>query len=186
MAIQFSTLPGFLIQQAQRHLHSDDYLEALECLNETLAIDPNNLRARVCRAEIFEQLLDFESSIAELKGIIAMDETSPEADYAKGHLSNNLKKGPGCSAEDFYSRAIEKDAEFKQAYLYRGVQRFHAERYEEAIQDFTKAIDLDPNYLEAIYERSESYAAAGRIMDAVQDLMLYKKGVGIARRGSIR
>jgi tetratricopeptide (TPR) repeat protein len=180
MNLKTNSLASFLIQQAQRHLRQDNYLEALKCLDEALDIDPACLRARICRAEAFEQLLDFESSIAELHAVIELDKTAPEADFAFGHLASDQLAAPGHLAEDFYSRAIAKDQNFTEAYLYRGVQRFCAKRYDEAIQDLTRALELDPSFLEAIHERSQVYAAAGRILDAVQDLVLYTKVRGYA------
>jgi tetratricopeptide (TPR) repeat protein len=44
----------------------------------------------------------------------------------------------------------------------RGIERFDAGKFQEAIDQFTKAIALDPNYAEAWQRRAEAYAELGR------------------------
>ena len=51
----------------------------------------------------------------------------------------------------------------------RGMERFAEEKYQEAIDQFTKAIALDPNYAEAWEKRAEAYAQMGRSQQAADD-----------------
>ena len=51
----------------------------------------------------------------------------------------------------------------------RGIERFAEEKYQEAIDQFTKAIALDPNYAEAWERRAESYSQMGRSERAEDD-----------------
>ncbi|MDA0264289.1 MAG: tetratricopeptide repeat protein [Chloroflexi bacterium] len=51
----------------------------------------------------------------------------------------------------------------------RGIERFSAGKYQEAIDQFTKAIALDPNYAEAWERRAEAYSQMGRSEQADQD-----------------
>ena len=51
----------------------------------------------------------------------------------------------------------------------RGMERFEAGKYQEAIDQFTKAIALDPNYAEAWERRAETYAQLGRSEQAEKD-----------------
>ena len=44
----------------------------------------------------------------------------------------------------------------------RGIERFDAGKFQEAIDQFTKAIALDPNYAEGWQRRAEAYAELGR------------------------
>jgi tetratricopeptide (TPR) repeat protein len=67
------------------------------------------------------------------------------------------------SAFDYFSRAIEKNPIYAEAYLYRGLSRIELEEYSEAIRDLTIAIELDPAFSDqahyfrgvARYEKSE-------------------------------
>ena len=51
----------------------------------------------------------------------------------------------------------------------RGMERFDAGKYQEAIDQFTKAIALDPNFAEAWRRRAEAYAQMGRSEQAAED-----------------
>jgi len=51
----------------------------------------------------------------------------------------------------------------------RGTERFDAGKYQEAIDQFTKAIALDPNYADAWQRRAEAYAQLGRPQQAEDD-----------------
>lgn len=51
----------------------------------------------------------------------------------------------------------------------RGMARFNDLKYQEAIDQFTKAIALDPNYAEAWQRRAEAYAQLGRSELAAED-----------------
>lgn len=51
----------------------------------------------------------------------------------------------------------------------RGIGRLNDGRIQEAIDQFTKAIALDPNYLEAWELRAEAYAKQGRGEEAAED-----------------
>ena len=51
----------------------------------------------------------------------------------------------------------------------RGIERFSERKFQEAIDQFTKAIALDANYAEAWERRSEAYAQLGRQEQAEDD-----------------
>ena len=51
----------------------------------------------------------------------------------------------------------------------RGMERFQEQKYQESIDQFTKAIALDPNYAEAWEKRAEAYAQMGRSQQAEED-----------------
>ena len=51
----------------------------------------------------------------------------------------------------------------------RGIERFDEAKYQEAIDQFTKAIALDPNYAEAWQRRAEAYSQLGRSDQAEKD-----------------
>jgi tetratricopeptide (TPR) repeat protein len=51
----------------------------------------------------------------------------------------------------------------------RGIERFDEGKFQEAIDQFTKAIALDPNYADAWERRSVAYAQLGRPQQAEDD-----------------
>jgi hypothetical protein len=51
----------------------------------------------------------------------------------------------------------------------RGIERFDEGKFQEAIDQFTKAIALDPKYIDAWERRAEAYAQLGRPKQAEED-----------------
>jgi Tfp pilus assembly protein PilF len=51
----------------------------------------------------------------------------------------------------------------------RGVRLFNQGRIQESLDQFTKAIALDPNHVDAWARRAEAYARLGRGAEAAED-----------------
>jgi len=62
-----------------------------------------------------------------------------------------------------------------QYYNKQGLQLFHADRLEEAVDFFTKAIDLDPEFSEAYLNRGEVYQQLDRIVEGNTDIQKAKE-----------
>ena len=59
-------------------------------------------------------------------------------------------------AIDYCSRAIDQDVNYAAAYYLRGLAKHHNEQSSQAVPDFDKFIELNPNHVEACYYRAES------------------------------
>ena len=55
-------------------------------------------------------------------------------------------------------------------YLHRGDAYFEKEEYDKAIAEFSRAIELDPNYAEAYYKRGVAYLRKDKYDEAIADL----------------
>jgi tetratricopeptide (TPR) repeat protein len=55
-------------------------------------------------------------------------------------------------------------------YFRQGMQFLHADRPDEALKYFTRAIELDPRFAEAYRNRGEAYILLGRVVEANNDL----------------
>lgn len=62
-----------------------------------------------------------------------------------------------------YSRAIELDEQFADAYFNRGVSYYELGQYQEAIDDLTQAIDLNPADDNYYGRRSLAYLFADQL-----------------------
>lgn len=54
-------------------------------------------------------------------------------------------------AEEAFTKAIKYDKENYEAYYLRGCAKVNAKKYNEALLDFQKAIDLKPDYADAYF-----------------------------------
>ena len=60
-------------------------------------------------------------------------------------------------AEETLTKAIKYDKHTVEAYYYRGCAKVNAMKYNEAIADFEKAIELKPDYADAYFNLGRTY-----------------------------
>ena len=73
-----------------------------------------------------------------------------------------------------YSRAIELDPKYTQAYTNRGTTYDALQQYEVALADYGRAIELDSNFAQAYYNRGNTYKALQQFEAALVD---YKRAI---------
>ena len=60
-------------------------------------------------------------------------------------------------AEETLTKAINYDKNNFEAYYYRGCAKVNAMKYQEAIEDFLKAVELKPDYADAYFNLGRTY-----------------------------
>ncbi|KAK9150728.1 hypothetical protein Syun_009037 [Stephania yunnanensis] len=108
-----------------------------------------------------------------------MDHTNSEAARAEDIklLANEAFKAHKYSqAIDLYSQAIELNSQNAVYWANRSFAHTKLEEYGSAIQDATKAIEIDPKYSKAgYYRRGAAYLAMGKFKEALKDFQQVKK-----------
>ncbi|MEP0754312.1 tetratricopeptide repeat protein [Coleofasciculus sp. FACHB-64] len=72
-----------------------------------------------------------------------------------------------------HTEEVKKDSSHPQdavAYFNQGVERYQLGNFQGAVEDFTHAIYLNPNYADAYNRRSSAYAALGNYPKVMEDL----------------
>jgi tetratricopeptide (TPR) repeat protein len=82
------------------------------------------------------------------------------------------------SIED-YTKAIELNPQYADAYYNRGVAHDDLGEYQKAIEDYTKAIELNPQYADAYSDRGYVYNKIGKYWKAVDD---YNKAIELGSK----
>lgn len=112
----------------------------------------------------------YDFGLAVLKRIIGRDSTNSKA---LTHIIHILESSNLQSEADFYRSMlmnVEGDSVDNPEVLNdRGVEKAKAGRIEEAIKDFSKAIQLDPNYKSATKNRALAYLKAKDYESANED-----------------
>ena len=85
-----------------------------------------------------------------------------------------LEEGHLLEAIDIYAEVVDADSGHMNAYANRGLAYSYLEDYEQAIEDFTKALELDPTQknpeLPTLFlNRGFAYSNAGEIEKAFED-----------------
>ena len=118
-------------------------------------------------------------------------EYRPNPAYIKYKLMEKLfnkgvrafEKGDYESAIESFSKFIKrypKSADVKTAYYNRALSKSESENHNGAIADYTKAIEIDPQYFDAIINRSVTREILGDIKGACSDA---KKIVSLGFKG---
>jgi tetratricopeptide (TPR) repeat protein len=79
------------------------------------------------------------------------------------------KKQKHQEAIQYYSKTLELDPKFKEAYFYRANNYYKLKKYNNAIEDYSRAINTDPKYYEAYHKRGLSYAETKQLDKAILD-----------------
>jgi len=98
------------------------------------------------------------------------DETAAQAanDLLK-KAKDALSKGDAKEALGLAGQAIARDLKHEQGYLFRGVVYESLQRHTEAIRDFDKAIELNPQAAEAYDRRGNEHFNLGHIQESLKD-----------------
>jgi tetratricopeptide (TPR) repeat protein len=124
----------------------------------------------------------FKEAIIEYTKAIDVD-----SNYAKAYINRGTayaKSGQENKAINDYNNAIEinpraidtciKSNMLPNVYFFRAKVYLNQKKYKESIADFTKAIDLNPNYTNAYYGRGVAYSVLEKHNKAIDD---YNKAI---------
>lgn len=78
-------------------------------------------------------------------------------------------------AEETLTKAIKYDKHNFEAYYYRGCAKVNAKKYNEAIADFEKAVELKPDYADAYFNLGRTYYLLNKEDKACENYKLADK-----------
>ncbi len=166
--------------------------KALQDYKTALEIDPGNVGALIASASILEMNPGSESealalyhkalplitdgdarervifNIAVLETRIKDETTSAVGCWNVGN--RYARKGDANAAETFFSRALELNPAFYQAYYNRALTRLKKNNTEGALQDLSAAIPLCPSLRGLLVTRGLLYESQGSFEKAMADL----------------
>ncbi|XP_076008630.1 RNA polymerase II-associated protein 3 isoform X2 [Genypterus blacodes] len=159
------------------------YESALEDYETVLKHDPGNFDAqnevKKIKAVLGEQSGAVLSEVAQPEESAAVDpeeqrrieeqQRKQEAAVQKDRGNAYFKEGKYEAAVECYSRGMEADSMNVFLPANRAMANLKLERFQEAEEDCTKAIYLDPTYSKAFARRGTARVALGKLEEAKQD-----------------
>ncbi len=129
----------------------------------------------------------YQDAIETLNILLKVDEKAYEGYFLRGIAKYNLDDLLG--AEQDFTRAIETNPVFTQAYQYRAITRSRLGNYDDALKDFQEAIYLRPDLPGPYFSRGVTFLLSDQPEKAVSDFttfLRYEKKVPDAylNRGS--
>jgi len=162
---------------------SQNFSEAQILVNEILRKDQHNLEALYVRGiclyyqdqtekamNLFQQLLRTAPDFQKAKEIYRKAKSLEKQKQAG---NDAFKKNDYAKASELYSQALNIDTLNKltnsKLYCNRALVNSKLKKYEECVDDCTKAIQLDPTYIKAYLRRAKCYMDMEQYEEAVRD-----------------
>lgn len=116
---------------------------------------------------------EYRDAINALNVLLRVDNKAYEGYFLRGVAKYNLEDLPGAEAD--FSRAIDENPIYTQAYNYRAVTRSRMGRYGDALGDFDKAIEMRPNNAGSYFGRGVTYFLNHQFEKAIEDYNRFLK-----------
>jgi tetratricopeptide (TPR) repeat protein len=152
------------IQRAEKK----DFSGAIADFNKAIELNPKSGDLYYTRAVAFLQMGKPDAAIVDLNRAIELNPKSAHI-YYYNRGTAYFNKADMVEAINDYTRAIEKKANFAEAYAKRAAAYNAKKNYFQAVIDASKAIDLNPKFGEAYYYRAVAYFNQKKYSKAVGD-----------------
>jgi tetratricopeptide (TPR) repeat protein len=146
----------------------EPYREALTYYARAIDLNPRYTRAYHRKAALYEAWGAFDESIATYSEAIASNPYGLDAYIARGLLLVRHAKDARAALDDF-NTMLEINSKSEMAYVGRGLAYQLLGDLESAERELTKAIELNPDRVEAIKSRAEIYRLQGDEAKAKSD-----------------
>lgn len=153
-------------------LHREEYDAALKDFSEAIRLNPNNVNAWTGRGLIQDRYMNqHQAAEHDLTQAIRLVPNHGHAYFHRARANWHLGRAEQALAD--YDRAIsllpKQQYAASTAFLERGDIYLQKSDLARAIEDFTEAIRLDPNYYEAYERRAKAFRSLGDNLNAQKD-----------------
>lgn len=146
---------------ATAYASSHETEEALKVMDRLIELEPENLNARLVRADLFYQMDKEQEAIADCLHVIETDNSQPPAWFLMGKAKEKLKDLSSAIAD--LTKAITLKEDFAAARLLRAKILFEVNQAEKALSDVNKLIETES-------EEEAAYLLRGRVHEYLGDL----------------
>lgn len=145
-------------------IEQSDFDGAILAYQQALAVDPRNAEVLNNLGNALSELGRAEEAMAAYQRAIDSAPDYLPASYNLGRLY--LEADRAIEAADCFERVLSRNPEHAEAHCNLGVALAQRRR-DEAIRHYLRAIELKPDYPEALYNLSNAFRANGELVKAV-------------------
>jgi tetratricopeptide (TPR) repeat protein len=166
-------MPGFVPAYIERGLlvqeMAGDLQKALSDYETALRIDPQCGMAYYGRSWVKISLGDYEGSLQDAKKGLLLDSKNPGMYFRRiGSAYDQMERYP--EAIEAYNEAIKFNSDRDEGTIYnRGLCYFNMEKYDLALADFNRCLELDPDWAWAFSARGNVYLELKQYGRAIED-----------------
>lgn len=176
--------------RAGTHYLNHDYEAQLEDLNKAIELDPNMAEAYFMRGNLYasdlpKQRGGYEKAVADYTRCLETKPNDASARWNRANYYASMRKYNEAIADwtvyiegdtDFSHQLEGKSKSIAGAYFWRGhVYHMYLHDYSKAIDDYSAAIQLNPNSEDAHRLRGQCYELIGETEKAQQDFAIEPK-----------
>ena len=170
-AIEYGSAYGSqtFMNRSQAYVRAGKDKKALEDLASVIALNDQNLmNAHFERGQLYMRMNNKKSALADYKTVVELNPKNIQLTWDVGRVSYEIEEYADALA--YYSRAMEQiDNPEAQLYMIRGETFEKLKHYEAAIEDYSRVIEMQPNFADAHYSRGQAKARAGKNEEACVD-----------------
>ena len=144
------------------------YDKAINDYGKAINLDPGCSDAYINLSEVHWQIGQSEKALADLTNLINIDSLNAKAYQKRSFIYENNYQDHSKAISGF-TRAVEIDPDFTDAYYSRAVIYYRVKQYNDALADLNKIIDIDSSYIWAYSKRGDVFRALGQFDRAVAD-----------------
>lgn len=130
------------LMRARESVEAGDLARGAELYSDLIDLDPGNVDAQIGRGRLFLDLGDFSRSMSDFMTAEDLAPDSPEPQIAVGDLYFARKDYR--KAISFFDSALEKEPNHAMALCRRGISHYYRKNHPVALQDLSRAYQLDP------------------------------------------
>jgi tetratricopeptide (TPR) repeat protein len=118
---------------------------ALDYYNNALNIRPQSIEAMYNIAMFYQDTKNYDKAIEQYKMILQIDKKNTNATHNIGWIQLEINKNYP-EAINYFSQSIDSDPNFINALYNRGLAYERMKKYNEAISDYRKMLQVNPSY----------------------------------------
>lgn len=134
----------------------NEYSKAIDVFSQALSLDSNSVDAYVQRGRAYFYNKQFDKAIQDLTKALEMD--SKNVDALTFRASAYVFKRNFQQALNDFTDALKYN-ETKELYMKRGGTHLTTGNLDDALKDLTKALEIDPMYVDALIIRGNLYTS---------------------------
>lgn len=172
------------VQEIQAKIQKKNFREAGELIQQALLVEPDNADFYYLRGLLNSYQGRLTQSIEDLKRSLSLDPKHTDSAVCLSIVLNDI--GRYDEAKKIFEQAnqsvflkqlgddVQIDRRFSVKHFELGDLYFRYRRFDEAIEEYNKAIQLDPEQVDIRIKRAKAFAKKGFITRAIQDLQQMK------------
>ncbi len=145
-----------LLAESRYLIEQEDFTKAITTLNEVLKLDANNIDAHLNLGLVYSFSENFEQAKKEINQVLIIDPNNPNAIEIKKILEDQATINPNSENEEAMK------------YFSKAEEYFNRAKYENAIEEYKKAINADPEFSTAYLYLGDAYYMLNKYDDAIQ------------------